>query len=176
MCDPVSLAVSSFMVSAGSAVAGFGAQKQSAAAQDQLYADNKANAERSAIYEHQQLDRRAIQEDNAMGEKSFDNMLDTRAKAAAAEAEAADGGFSGLSVDSLIRDVFGAGGRTNDRIKENGDMTLSQINAEHAGVEARRVDRTNSVKHGVQPSGLALGLNIASGGLNAATSYAKMTK
>lgn len=175
MCDPVSLAVTTFMVGAGQSVASYGAAKQQAAAQDQLYADNKANAEFASMYEHQQLDKRIIQEQDAYGEKLFDTGLETRARAAKAEAAAADSGVSGLSVDSLLRDVWGAGDRASTRIMANEDMTLDQIAQEHLGVEARKNDRINSVRHGVQPSDLALGLGIASSGLNAATSYRKMT-
>lgn len=176
MCDPLTLAVGSFMVSAGSSVASYGAAKREAAAQDQYYLDNKANAERSASYEHGQLELRKAQEMDAAGAKSFDNMLETRAKAAHAEAAAGDAGISGLSIDSLIGDIYGAGGRTNDRIKQNEEMTLAQLSAEGRGIDARMEGRINSVRKGVQPSGLALGLNIASAGLNAATGYKKMTK
>lgn len=175
MCDPVSLAVGSFMVSAGSSVAQFGAAKQQADAQNDYYNANKANADRAAVYEYNQNTLRKSQEEDAAGMKSFDNMLDTQAKAAHAEVAAGEGGVSGLSVDSLINDIFGAGGRTNDRIKQNQEMTLAQLNAEDLSIDARHSERVNSVRRGVQPSGLALALNIGTAGLNSATSYRKMT-
>jgi hypothetical protein len=164
------------MVSAGSSVMQYGAASEQADAQNAYYAQNKVNAERSAMYEHQQNDLRKTQEQEAAGTKSFDNMLETRAKAAHAEVAAGEAGVTGLSVESLINDIYGAGGRTNDRIARNGELTLAQLNAEDSGIEARKADRINSVRRGVQPSGLALGLNIASAGLNAGTGYYKMTK
>jgi hypothetical protein len=176
MCDPISLAVTSFMVSAGSSVMQYQAANEQADAQNQLYANNAANAKRSYTAEMQQNGLRMEQERDAAGEKSFDNMLDTRAKVATATVGAGEAGVTGLSVESLINDIYGAGGRTNDRIKHNEEMTLTQLATEQQGIEARRIDRTNSVKKGVAPSSLALGLNIASAGLNAGTSYMKMTK
>jgi hypothetical protein len=176
MCDPVSLAVSSFMVSTVSSVMQYNSAQQQANAQDALYNANKANTERSAVYEHQMNDLRKIQEDDKTGAASFDNMLETKAKAAHAEAAASDAGISGLSVDALVQDIYGAGGRTNDRIKENGNMALAQLGAEDQGIEARKDTRINSVQHGVHPSLLALGLNVASNGLNSATAYRKLTK
>ena len=175
MCDPMTIAISTFMVGAVQSVSQYGAAKQQAAAQDAYYDANKANADRSAAYEYHQNQLRKQQEQDAAGTKSFDNMLETRAKVAHAEVGAGEAGVTGLSVDSLINDIFGAGGRTNDRIAQNKEMTLAQLNAEDQGIAARQTDRINSVRRGVQPSGLALGLNIASSGLNAATGYKKMT-
>lgn len=176
MCDPVSLAVTSFMVSAGSAVANYSAQSEQAQAQNDLWAKNRDNAEYSATVEHQQLALRKVQEQDAAGEKQFDNMVDTRARMARAETAANEAGVTGLSVDSLIRDVMGSGGRTSDRLAHNSEMTLQQLNMEDRGVDARKDARINSVRKGVAPSGLALGLNIASAGLNAGTDYRKMTR
>jgi hypothetical protein len=164
------------MVSAGSSVMKYEAADEQAHAQDQLYAQNKANAIGAADYEYQQNALRRTQEQEASGEKSFDNMLATQAKAATATVAAGEAGINGLSVDSLIRDVFSSGGRTSDRIARNDEMTLAQLDAERNGIEARKRDRINSVRKGVYPSGLALGLDIASSALNAGTSYTKMTK
>src|SRR5689334_17703989 len=127
MCDPLSLAVATFTVGAAKSTMSFIGASQQASAQEALYDANKASANYSSNYEHAQLARRRIQEQDAAGEKMFDNALETRAKAASAEAAALDSGISGLSVDSLIRDVIGSGGRTNDRLQHNLDMTLDQL-------------------------------------------------
>lgn len=176
MCDPMTLAVSSFMVGTVQAVSSYGAASQQAQAQNDLYAANKVSAENASIYEHQSLAMRRVQEDQASGAKLFDNALETKSKEARAETAAGEAGISGLSVDSLISDIWGASDRTAGRISDNRDMTLTQLNAEDQSVEARKTDRTNSVRKGVAPSMLSLGLNIASNGLNAGTSYRKMTK
>lgn len=176
MCDPLTLAVGSFMVSAASSVASYGAASAEAEAQNQRFEQNKINADRAATYEYQQNALRKSQEQEATGEKRFDNMLESQRRAATAVAAADSAGVTGLSVDSLIRDIYGAGDRAGDRISANGDMTLAQLNAQDRSIAARREDRINSMPKGVKPSGLALGLNIASAGLNAGTSYKKMTK
>jgi hypothetical protein len=127
MCDPISLAVTSFMVARHRLRCNTSLRAAKACADHAYYDANKANAERSASYEHQKLNlRKHTGRGRRRREASFDNMLDTRAKAAHAEAAAADAGISGLSVDSLVRDIYGAGGRTNDRIKPT-DMTLTQL-------------------------------------------------
>jgi hypothetical protein len=176
MCDPVSLAVTSFMVTAGSAVSNFAAASAQADEQNRMYEKNAQNAEYSAAVERQQNALRKNQEQEAAGAKQFDNFLETRARASSAEVAAGEAGVTGLSVDSLIRDVWQSGGRTADRIAHNSEMTLQQLNMEDRAIEARKESRINSVRKGVAPSGLALGLNIASAGLGAAKDYKTMTK
>jgi hypothetical protein len=172
----MTLAVTSFMVGSVQAVGNYVSSSQKASAQESLYNANAANAERSAAFEYNQNALRKQQETDAAGEKSFQNMLDTKAKAATVETAAGDAGVTGLSVESLVRDVYGAGGRTNDNIKSNLDMTQAQLAASDQGIFARETDRINSVQHGVQPSLFGLGLDIASAGLSSATGYKKMTK
>jgi hypothetical protein len=176
MCDPMTLAVTTFMVGAAQAGGSYISSSQKASAQNAMYDANKANAERSASYEYNQNQIRKQQEEAAAGDKGFQNMLDTRAKVATTETAAGDVGITGLSVESLVRDIYGAGGRTNDNIKSNLDMTQSQLSAEDNGIFARENDRINSVQHGIQPSLFGLGLDIAASGLSAATGYKKMTK
>jgi hypothetical protein len=171
----MTLAVSTFMVGAAKSGADFIGSSQQATAQENLYNANRTNALSAGSNEYNQIALRRIQEQDATGEKTFDNMLDTRARAAHATVAAGEAGISGLSVDSLVNDIYGAGGRTNDRIKENSEMSLQQLNTEELGVTARTNDRINSVKHGVQPSLLGLAINLGSTGLNAATGYKKMT-
>jgi hypothetical protein len=172
----MTIAVSTFMVGAAQAGGNFISNQTKANAQDAMYDANKANAERSAAFEYNQGRLRMQQESDAAGEKSFQNMLDTRAKAATVETAAGDAGITGLSVEGLVRDVYGAGGRTNDNIKSNLDMTEAQLSAGEQGIFARETDRINSVPKGVHPSLFGLGLDIAASGLNAATGYNKMTK
>lgn len=176
MCDPISLAVGSFVVAGASAVTSYQGQQQAASNQDAYRAANTTNANSAAVYDYQQIALRQMQEEEAAGTKNFDNMLGTRSKAATAEVSAGEAGITGLSVDSLIADIYQKGGTSSDRLSRNKEMTLTQLNAEKNGVNATRVNRINSVQPGVQPSGLALGLNIAGAAVNSASGYRSATR
>jgi hypothetical protein len=171
MCDPLSMAVTSFTIGAAQQVMSYGAAKNNAAQQTAFYEQNRRNAIMSASLEQQQLDLRRTQEEAKASEESFDAMLEIRKRKATAEVAAGEAGITGLSVDGLLRDFDVAAGRTSDRIQANTEMTTQQLSLEKQGVRARMNDRINSVRPGTQPSGLALGLGIAAQGVDAYSKY-----
>lgn len=176
MCDPISLAVGTFVVGAASSVVSYQQQSYAAEQQNQYYEINRRNAENAAADEDLQLQLRQRQEEEKAGAERFDNALETRAKARHAEAAAGEAGVTGLSVDGLIADIYNSGGRSADRIATNEQMSLQQLNLERQGVRTRMSDRINSARRGTAPSGLALGLNIANAGLSSAGGYRRMTR
>lgn len=176
MCNPLAFMGASFLIKSTAAVMQYGANVRQSQEQDAYYENNRVNAINAGNIEDQRLAMRQVQEENAGGEKKFDNMLETRARARKAEAGAGEAGITGLSVESLLRDIYQTGERAGGRIQSNTDATLEQLNAERNGVPIRVNDRINSVSRGKKPSMIGLGLQIAGAGVDSYTGYRSMTK
>jgi hypothetical protein len=159
MCDPLSLA--SFAIGTASSIAG---QIQ----QQGLYEQNEANA--MAAFRNNQVatNRRAAQEMDAAAAEKFDTSLDARKAVATQKVAAGESGVSGLSIEGLLRDFAGTKARHHDRVDQNLDWTLGQLEAEKRGQAFQTVDRINSVQ---RPSFAGLGLKIAGAGFDSVSSY-----
>jgi len=174
MCDPVSLA--GFAISAASSVVGFMGQQQQAAQQDALYKQNRANALRAFEDKQVATNWRMIQEQESAATEKQDVALQSRAAQASARVAAGEAGVSGLSVDALLGDIVGRTSRYNDRIDQQTDWTVAQLQQEKKGQAAQAVDRINSVPRGTKPSFIDAGLRIGAAGLNAYTDYQKRSR
>lgn len=166
MCDPVSLAASSFAIGAAGAVSKYAAGQQDAAAQLSYQAQERYNAEVARNYEYDQINARQVQEADAAAQSKFDNAIRAQQAVATADASAADNGIEGNSVESVARNFYRQQGRIDASTDKNTQMQIQQLEAEKKGAQARYQQRTNFPEVR-QPSMLGLGLEIAGAGVNA---------
>lgn len=164
MCDPISGAA--FAISALSTAVGYVGAQEAADAQNEAYEANRVNALNAFADKQAQMDRRAVQEQEAASNRKFENNLERRAAQATAMVAAGESGVSGLSVEALFNDLGARTARANANIDHNTDYTMQQLEAEKRGQTYQTLDRINSVKRGTEPSLIDAGLRIAAAGVS----------
>lgn len=175
MCDPMTMAVGTFIVGAAQSAVGYIQQSGMAAQQDAIYEQNRVNAISNHANQQNQANLRASQEMEAAAAEKFDTTLDARKARATHVVAAGEAGVSGLSIDGLLRDFSGREARYNDRVDQNLDWTLAQIETQKKGFGFDAVDRINSVQRGQKPSFIGLGLKIAGSGFDSVSQYRRDT-
>lgn len=124
-----------------------------------------ANEAARAAYHNQgvELTQKLASSDQDMFERSIQAL---KARGTARDAAGA-AGVTGLSVDALVNDYYGAEGRGKDSVITNFDIErqniISQMDSTYRGTEAR----INSVQRAEPPSFLGAAVRIAGGALNA---------
>lgn len=173
MCEPVSAALSllSFGVSAASAQTGYIGAKNDALARTVAYNINRGQA----IQAHENAQRGLTEQQSQVMESAaqsrFDNAMAARAAKATSVVAAGEAGVGGLSVEQLLRDIAGRSARVNDRIDQQTDWTMAEIQRqkEQSGYEAK--DRMLSMQPGVKPSYAPYGLKILGSALDSVAAY-----
>jgi hypothetical protein len=167
LCDPISLI--GFAISGASAMAGYAQQKEQADQQNALYRQNATNA--LAAFQNKQVDMntRIMQERESAAAQNFDNTLAANKAEATNRVAAGESGAEGTSTDALMHDIQGQESRQQDRVNQNLDYTVDQLQNQKKGQSYEALDRINSVKKADTPSFAGAMLQIASGGLKALT-------
>lgn len=161
------IAEAGLAIAALSAAASVSAQEKSAGAQTE---SNKRNAEaatqannanQAAITTEQQQQSEMTAEQIAANNKSGAKAL------AANRVSAGEAGVAGRSVDSMLREIAGL------NATDNANATAQYLRGD-AGVQAKRINNTNStnsiinnLKTPAGPDYLSAGLKIAGAGMNA---------
>ncbi|MBD9558450.1 hypothetical protein [Ensifer sp. ENS03] len=153
-------------VSAATAGVSHVADIASAKEQNQLYRENAKRANENARQQMFDTQQRMIQEQEAGAAEKIDTMREAREARATAEAAAGEANVSGLSVEALMREFSGREASFNDRVDQNTDWSLRQLNNEMKGIRANAEDRINSVQRAAKPSFFDAGLRIAGAGLD----------
>ena len=181
MCDPVTIGIAGFAISAIGSAAQFSAQQQQAdearLLQDAQIAANRKVQEQTieaALLnfnnQQAQLALRANQEREAAGQNAFETRLQSLREQATAAVSS--GETAGLSVDALLADFAGAGGRGLTAIDTNLNNALGQIDVQRDASRANAQSIFNSasvpqIKRQINsPSPIGLGLNIAGAGVD----------
>ena len=133
MCEPVTITLAlTAAISAASAAMAANQQREAAQAeaefqQQQADADAaQAEAEIAAFGQNQnQLNLRGAQEADAAAQRSFEARIKTLRDTSTAASRAAE--VQGLSVDELLADFGGAGGRAQNAIQANLDNERFQL-------------------------------------------------
>ncbi|KQV84348.1 hypothetical protein ASC90_02165 [Rhizobium sp. Root1220] len=160
------MALTSFAVGAAKEVAGYQAEKSAANDQNQLYRENAARANQNARDQQFQTQQRMLQEQEKGAAEKIDTMREAREAKATATVGAGEAGVSGLSVDALLAEFDGRAAAANDRVDQNTDWTMNQLNNEMKGIRSNAEDRINSVQRSATPSFFNTGLKIAGVGLD----------
>lgn len=163
MCDPLSMI--GLAVSATTTGLSYQAEASAAQQQNRLYRENAMRANETARQQMFDTQQRMIQEQEAGAAEKIDTMREAREARATAEAAAGEANVSGLSVEALMREFSGREAAFNDRVDQNTDWSMRQLNNEMRGVRANAEDRINSVQRAAKPSFFDAGLRIAGAGL-----------
>ena len=181
MSDPVTLAamkaaftaVSSYgaAISAGLSVAttavSFKAQEANAKGVENA---NKAANERARQYmieDQDSLTRMSAQETAGASQKINQNQIDAAKAGASAKVAATAGGVSGLSVDSLLGDIFGQEASIRDSVNQNLENTGEQIQQERNSVQRGFQNTINTRPQPNHPSLLGATLEAGTGVMGA---------
>jgi len=169
MCDLIGIA--SLAISAASGVMNFMGQQAAYEQQRAMYEQNRQNALAAHRDTQVSMNARQIQEQETAATQKFDTSQEARAARATARVAAGESGVSGFSVEHLMRDMYSRESRFNERVDNNLDWTMVQLQQEKKASGYKAVDRINSVSPGTPPSFADAALRIASGGLNAFTGF-----
>ena len=138
-----------FAIQAGVALAGtaasIAAQAGQARAQTKINARAADEAERAAQENYQALQKMAGQEAENTSQQLQEVGDEARAAASSARVAAGEAGVSGLSVDALLRDLYGDRERLNSNANMQLDRTVDQLNSEARGVQSGTQSRLNSL-------------------------------
>lgn len=167
MCEATALAFVTLGLSAAGTVSGFMDQREQARMQNQMHADNARFANESALRMYGDTATRQQQEMEASANEQGQALLESRKAAAMTRAAAGEAGISGLSVDSLLADIYGQDATYRASMARKADWTMEQLQREKAGIHAAGVDRTNSMAPGSKPSFVNLGLQLGRDSLQA---------
>lgn len=168
------MAVASFAISAGSQIMGFMGEQAAADQQNALYKQNQLNAQRAFQDTQVALNQRQSQEQEAAATDKFDANLEMHKALATERVAAGEAGVSGLSIENLMRDITGQNARYEDRVNQNTEWTMQQLQAEKKAQGYTYVDRVNSVQRAVRPSFASVGLRILGSGMDAYSGYKKL--
>lgn len=169
MCDL--MAAIGFGLSAASSVVGYEGQVQPANQQNEMYVENAKAANENLKSEYYQNQQRMIQEQEAAATQKREAQRELRGAQATATVAAGEAGVSGLSVDALLNEYAGRTGEYNDKVDQQTEWTMAQLNNNMRGFQSKAQDRINSVQRANKPSFLDTGLRIASAGLGSVNDY-----
>lgn len=175
MCDPMTMAIGSFVIGAAQSVMQYMGEMEQFEANERFRKENAERANENAKQEYNANLNRISQEQDASGAQKADVQREARAAVAKATVAAGESGVSGLSVDALLADFYGREGTYVDRLDQQTAWTTEQLAYEQKGVRAKAIDRANSIQPATPPSFLAAGLRIAGAGMDAFGSYGRMT-
>ena len=152
-------------VSAATQGASYAAEASAAEQQNRLYRENAMRTNENARQQMFDTQQRMVQEQEAGAAEKIDTMREAREARATAEAAAGEANVSGLSVEALMREFSGREASFNDRVDQNTDWSMRQLNNEMRGIRANAEDRINSVQRAAKPSFFDAGLRITGAGL-----------
>ncbi|RUT88016.1 MULTISPECIES: hypothetical protein [unclassified Mesorhizobium] len=165
MCDFITIA----SIGLGIAQAGMGYAASSAQYDQRMQEmqQNAINASKAAENQYANLNIRAQQEDAAMVQQKTETNIEAAQAAASVEAAAAEGNVSGLSVSSVLQDMYAQKGRSDAALDTNQQMNRGFLRGEKIAAEAGGQNQINSMPLPEKPSFAPYLLNAFSSGLSA---------
>lgn len=161
MCDPVSLAVTSMVLSAGTAYLGFqGAQQQAADAQVAANV-NFAQRKEASSAEFAQLDRQR-------SEDTLDREIESVRSSGRIAASINEMGLGGQTGTQLINTQAFESGRAGSIAELNFEQNREQV---QRGVRGAEIERQSSLNAARKPSSLSLILGLGKAGLDGVNTY-----
>jgi mannitol-specific phosphotransferase system IIBC component len=160
MCDPVSIAVASFVSSMAQADA-------ASKAQDAAYEENLRASNQAKMDADRQMNLQQAQAEEAAAQEKISNDLQSREVLARAVVAGGESGAQGQSNLEVQQGIVRQGLEANNMVTQNLGRELEQLNEERLGVKSRTQSRINSVSKG---AGIGLGTVIGAAA-NAGSTY-----
>lgn len=169
MCDFITIA----SIGLGIAQAGMGYASSSAQYSQRMeeVRQNSINASKAAENQYANLNIRAQQEDAAANQQKTETNIEAAQAAASVEAAAAEGNVGGLSVQSVLQDMYAQKGRHDAALDSNQRMNRGFLSGEKIAAEAGGQNQINSMPLPEKPSFAPYLLNAFSSGLTAYSNY-----
>lgn len=171
MCEPSTIALASFALSAVSTGAGLISQQQQMRAQEAYnqQAANNARIARDQNISALEWERTSAAEDAR--EQKTQNMMALRRAQSTARVASGEAGVSGLSVDALLRDLSMQAGYDNAVVDKNFERQNVNINARRENTQISMANTINSLQPVQTPNYLGAALQIGQSGLGAYRGY-----
>lgn len=175
MCEPTTMAIAMFAMSAGSAVM----QHQQASAQADMqtaaYKQNRQNALADMRNQYAATGQRQQQEQQATAQQIQQRTLQARQEEASARVAAGEAGIQGNSVDAIMRQISGLASGDVSTMQQNREWSIDQMNSEMLGQRSAAQSRINSMSRGVKPSKAALAFKIGEAAAGSYNGYTAQT-
>lgn len=149
MCSPT-LAYAGMAI--GSAAMSYQQEKVAAETQTKLYKLNETNARTALTDSYSQMQTRMGQQNEATSQQIQQRRVEAMRQASTARAANADSGVTGVSVDSILRDISAVASGDVMTMEQNRDWSLSQMGNEMRGMRTQAKNQINSMTPGVKPS------------------------
>ena len=160
MCEPATIiAGASLAINAGSQLANSSAQAKASKA-------NKTAALQAMAEGWKDISLQEVQQQDATALTIMQADRQARKADAIARVSAGEAGVAGASVDALVNDISAEASAFKVTQEKNLDMTITQLQREKVSGKAVAQNRINAVP---PPNPFAVGLTIASAGLDFAT-------
>lgn len=141
----------------------YAGQKATANAQEAAIVQANESARVQAISDYDQMTRRGQQERAAGAQRIQQAAVDGARARGAAAASAGEAGIGGLSVNSLLTDIYGREASIRDGVNQNLDNTAAQMSAERSNIQRNLQNTIATRPMPQQPSLLGAGLEAATG-------------
>lgn len=163
MCTPNALQAG---VGGMTALASYGAKVADYNSQEEAWETNYTNSLADGAEQSKQLTLKAIQDDQATGQKVQEYNAEGAINAAKAEASEAGSGVSGNSVDTVIDGINAGAARNRSVAVENSNNMAAQLAEEQKGVVTQEVSHINSMPRPTPPSAGEAFLGVAGAMIN----------
>lgn len=172
MCEPMTIAaVTMAVASVGSAVAGHQGAKAQQKMQDYQYEQNRLNSMTALRHNYSTTQQRQFQEAEAASQQIQERRREALKQTASASVAAGESGITGLSVESVLRDIGAAASRDVSTIEQNRDWNIDQLNQQMLGQQAQAKSRSTSVMPGQSVSPWPYAFQAAQGASSAFSIY-----
>lgn len=150
MCEPMTIAYAALSI--GSAYMAHQQQEVAAETQTKMYKRNAANARTALTDSYAQMQNRKGQQIEATAQQIQQRRVAAMRQEATARAANADSGVTGISVDSILRDLSAVASGDIVTMEQNRDWSLAQMDNEMRGLGTQAKNQMNSMTPGVKPS------------------------
>lgn len=175
MCEPTTLAIASFALSAVSSVAAYQQGSAQAKMQTQQHEQNQRNAQAALRDSYIAIQNRQQQEAQSAAQQIEERRRESVRQMSSAYAAAGEAGVSGFSVQSILADIGATASRDISTIEQNRDWSLDQLNSEMAGARNQAMGQMNATAPGVKPSAWATAFQIGAAATNSYSGYVQQT-
>ena len=147
----------------GTTVAQYSAETNLAKAQEASIRQANEVARVQTIDDYDQLTRVGLQEKAAAAMKNHETEIEAKKARASVKASAGEAGVGGLSVTSLLTDIYGREASIRDGVNQNIEATGQQLAVERKNTNRNYVNTVNTRPSVSRPSATGAVLSGASG-------------